>query len=308
MQIVVSPYPLTPREAPAMAALLLARRVVTLLPAPLDGNGDARSAIAAAGRVPTYREFMKSWAWAERLWVSGLIAGHVDGSTPAEDMFDVARRIGDDAALAPLREFSHERLYEDERQYLGAVAADLLKGGPDPGICVPLAAGLDRFASRHGMSVARAHPASVAQKVEAHLARDSETVVAPILLQASAERLLHAREVLHESLRRVWSRGDAWKGGGWKSAWAEYASAFDQRRAEVFEDSNEDEVRAVEGAAAITMMTLPGDAVLRSSLSALATLGSGRRAEVSNPEDLPARYDPLDAAPVRAVVVKVLGR
>ena len=307
MRIVVSPYHLTTREAPAMAALLLGERVVTLLPAPLEGNGDAKSAIAAAGRVPTYREFMKSWAWAEPLWRAGLIVGHVEGSTPARDMFDVARRIGEDEALSPLREFSHERLYDDERHYLGALAADLLKGGPDPGISVPLSAGLDRFAARHGMMVARASATSVAQKAEARLASGMASVVVPILLQASAERLLHAREVLRGALAAVWAHAGGLDEDA-RGAWRGYAAAFDSAREEIFEDAREDDVRAVEGAATITLMTLPGDAVLRSSLSALAMLSGGRRGGVSNPENLPTRFDPLDAAEVPAMVVKVLGR
>lgn len=223
-------------------------------------------------------------------------------------MFDVARRIGEDESLGALREFSHQHLYDDERQYLGAVAADLLRGGPDPGISVPLAAGLDRFAARHGLTVARASATSVAQKAEALLATDTVTVVVPVLVQASAERLLHAREVLAPALRAVWAHHEAGERSGTKAAWNAYAEAFGRDRDEIFEDARGDDVRAVEGAASITLMTLPGDAVLRSSMSAVATLTGGRRAGVANPELLPACVDPLDHAAVPAMVVKVLGR
>jgi hypothetical protein len=44
------------------------------------------------------------------------------------------------------------------------VAADLLKGGPDPAITVPLAAGIDQFAMRHGAAVARSSPFSIARR------------------------------------------------------------------------------------------------------------------------------------------------
>jgi hypothetical protein len=60
MLIVASPYHLTTREPAAMAALLLARQVVTLLPTPLEGAGSSREAMAAARCVPTYRALVES--------------------------------------------------------------------------------------------------------------------------------------------------------------------------------------------------------------------------------------------------------
>jgi hypothetical protein len=300
MRIVVSPYHLTTREPAAMAALLLAREVVTLLPAPLDGSGSSSSALAAARRVPTYRAFVESWAWTQPLWQSGLLTSNIEGDSPAHDMFDVGQKIAAEEALGPLRQFTHEEFYDDERRYLGALAADLLKGGPDPGISVPLAAGLDRFGARHGMTIARSAPVSLAQKAEATLATQSSSAVVPILLQASAQRILHAREVLADALENLW---DAQPLDGLRI----FADTFARRREEVLEDCRNDEIRVVEGAANITLMTLPGDAVLRSSLTALAAMGPRRSHEVRNTENLPARYDHLDQTPIATLVVRPLG-
>ncbi|MBS0197974.1 MAG: hypothetical protein JSR77_14555 [Planctomycetes bacterium] len=300
MRIVVSPYHLTTREAPAMAALLFAREAVTLLPAPLDGAGDARSALAAAGRVATYRAFMESWAWLQPLWRAGVLVSGVQGETPVGDMWDVGERIAREEALSALRSFSHERMYEDEKQYLGALAADLLKGGPDPGISVPLAAALDRFASRHASIVARSEARSVAQRAELKLGVVAVSAIVPMLVQASAPRLMHAREVLADVLSRLHEQPNA-------AAWAAYAQAFELRREEVLEGCPDDEVRAIEGAASISLVTLPGDAVLRSSLEALAALGPRRARAAAEPATLPVLVDPLDAAPITAMVVRVLG-
>jgi len=52
MDALVSPYHFTTREAPVMAAVLLADRVFTLLPSP-NGEG-ATAARSAADRVPEY--------------------------------------------------------------------------------------------------------------------------------------------------------------------------------------------------------------------------------------------------------------
>ena len=300
MRIVVSPYHLTTREPAAMAALLLAREVVTLLPAPLDGSGSSSAALAAARRVPTYRAFVESWAWTQPLWKAGLLTSNIEGDTPAHDMFDVGQKIAAEEALGPLRQFTHEEFYDDERRYLGALAADLLKGGPDPGISVPLAAGLDRFGARHGMTIARSAPVSLAQRAEATLATQSGSAVVPIFLQASAQRIMHAREVLADALENLWE-------GPFLEGLRIFSDTFTRRHEELFEGARDDEVRVVEGAVNITLMTLPGDAVLRSSLTALAAMGPRRSYEARNSENLPARYDHLDQTPIATLVVRPLG-
>ncbi|MCA9287425.1 MAG: hypothetical protein KDA05_02505 [Phycisphaerales bacterium] len=55
MDIVVSPYHLTTREAPAMAALQLADRAITMMPTPFAGTAkrDVEGAVAAAERIVT---------------------------------------------------------------------------------------------------------------------------------------------------------------------------------------------------------------------------------------------------------------
>src|SRR5262245_35688305 len=109
MIIAVSPYHLTTREAPAMAALLLGERVVTMLPAP--AQADAAVAQQAAGRVPAYREFMRTWAWTAPLWEAGVIVSDLDGEGILADMRAVSGQVAREPHLAPLRRFMHDELY-----------------------------------------------------------------------------------------------------------------------------------------------------------------------------------------------------
>ena len=137
-----SAHTTSPRaEPPAIVALQLARQAVTMLPAPVD-RADLSEAHHAAGRVPAYLAFMKSWTWTAPLWRADVLAAEVEGQSAVGDMHEVFTQIARDEHLAPLRRFMHDGLLEDERNYLSALAADVLKGGPDPGISVPVMAGL----------------------------------------------------------------------------------------------------------------------------------------------------------------------
>ena len=195
MNVVISPYHLTTREPPAMAALLLAGRVTTFLPAPLQGN-DAESLGRAVEMSPRYLKFMDSWRWSARLWDEGIIARAFAKQTAEPDVRHVCGVLSADPHFASLRALVHDDLFDDEKRYLDAVAHDLLRGGPDPGVSLPVAAAMDRFACRHGMVVMRSHASSVAQRAEEKLARRFLAVAVPTVLQADAARFLALRDAL----------------------------------------------------------------------------------------------------------------
>ena len=329
MLVAVSPYHLTTREPAAAAALLLADRVVTLLPAPFSGLRQA--AEEAAHCIPKYLDFVMSWQWSVPLWEAGVIRAQVNGDAgPAADVRAAFEEIAADERYACLRSLMKPEVFEADDAYLEAVARDLLKGGPDPGITVPVAAGLDRFAIRHGAAVARSAPASVVQKAEEMLGDRLFTVVVPILLQASAERLLEARELLEPELEGLREAIDARfasglsAGGGRPSAGlteaaAAYIRAFERLRGDLLSPVEDDDARIIEAAAAITAMSLPADAVLTSSVSALRTLSpaltrvAGRpsplQANVSGRPQIPVSTPKALASPrVLTLMVRVLGR
>ncbi|MFZ4573966.1 MAG: hypothetical protein ACOYN0_06185 [Phycisphaerales bacterium] len=313
MKIVVSPYHLTTREAPALAALLLADEVITLLP--MGPSGGREGAREVAERSASYRELVRSWAWAEELWRSGLLRGEIDAQSAVGDVRAAAGEISDDPWLSSLRPLMHDRLFEDERGYLNALAADILKGGPDPGITVPVAAGLDRFAARAGAFVSRAHPVSLAQKAEFGLLQDRMTIIIPVLLQADASRLAIAREVLRAPLavlRAALDGCEASRGGArgaqaddLQNAAADYAAAFEKCMGEVSRGSNDDDVRLVAGGVALTCGSLPADAVLRASLRALTAVSRNKGKALD--EERPAGLVKSPSRPVSVLCFKVLG-
>jgi hypothetical protein len=284
MDLVVSPYHLTTREPAALAAMLLADRVITMLPTPLEGKawGDVRG---AAERVPRYMEFMQSWRWTIPLWKAGVIVPGLDGQEAVGDLRAVCERIDRDERLAPLRALMKAGLFEDHELYLDAVARDLLKAGPDPGITVPVAAGMDMFALRHGAMVARSDPSSVVQKAEAELGSQAFAAAVPVLLQADGEWILEVREMLKaplQQLRRAFDRAIEQVGSEATAADVRailagpakaYADAFESQREEILAGGPDDEVRVTDGTVMLTGLLLPMDCVLESSLAAMRSIG-----------------------------------
>ncbi|MEZ6232619.1 MAG: hypothetical protein R3B68_00365 [Phycisphaerales bacterium] len=332
MDIVVSPYHLTTREAPAMAALQLADRVVTMMPTPFAGTTkrDVEGAVAAA---PKYMAFMESWRWAAPLWEAGVLAPNVDGLDAAADVREAFDRIGADARYADLRPLMKPHVFEHERDYLQAIAGDVLKGGPDPAISVPVAAGMDRFAARHGLAVARAFPSSVSQKAEARLGTRLGAFAVPFLAQGAAERILDLRDELGDVLDDLRvavaalteSGGTSLSGptggpmtgpmGDIEIAARAYARAFDDLRDDLCALADPDEPRVVPATLAVSVVRLPGGAVLDASVAAMRAVGMGSRrratgnghAAVAEGSTLPSVWDP-DVAPVVTLVFKVIGR
>ena len=328
----LSPYHLTTREPAAMLALALARRVVTMIPTPTDDAGGLAgfSATQVAKAVPSYRKFVESWAWSTPLWDENVLQASHRGQTAVDDMWAVTEHIEQEANLLTLRHFLKHGGFADPASYLHAVAADLLKGGPDPGISLPVVAGLDRFATRMGLVVVRSRPQSLAQQAELRLAQSLCSFAVPLFMQASAERMLHYREVLKRELaglREVMAtiakdaidpRGDGPMVLGEQLAELHEASAVLQEqyaalRDELCEDSEDDDVRLVEGFVSISAVRLPWDAALTSSVQAFAAAGNATvpvapaRDGVST-QQLPELHDGVRGKHFVSLLVKPMGQ
>jgi hypothetical protein len=322
MRVAVSPYHLTTREPAAVTAFLLGSSVVTMLPAPLSG-GERERAERVAFRVPRYLDFMESWRWTVPLWSEGVIGAEWDGDVAADEVRAVWDLIAGDERLRPLRGLMRPQAFASDEAFLDAMAADLLKGGPDPSFTVPVAAGLDRFASRHGIVVVRSEPVSLVQKAEERLGRRVFVVAIPVLLQASAHGFLAARGLLEEeldglrsaiaALADVAERGDS-NGHisaaerGLSVASKAYAGAFEANREAILrpEGRDEDDVRTVDGMVTITGMFMPMDAALVSSLSAVRTLAPSLGSAQASSSSLPVPVK--QARDVFTLLVKVMGR
>lgn len=298
-----------------MAALALASRVVTVLPGTSTGEDTARA-------LPAFSRFMKSWTWTVPLWKAGLLTTDLDGRSPEHDIWDATRSIERDAAYLPLRHFFHQHDHEDPRTYLTALANDLMKGGPDPGISLPVAAGLDRFAARTRCVVARAAASSLAQRAEASLAAPVASLVVPIFVQASAVRILHYREVLEDQIARFSSSIDRLSHSledakalpallrDAQAAAAALTAAFDHSRNDLLMSAADDDVRPVEGAVSIAAVSLPADAVFASSVRAVEHLAPPAPAVAAGiaTTTLPALRDELAGRRLLSLVVRPLGR
>lgn len=311
MIVAVSPYHLTTREIPAMVAMLLASRVVTVMPG-VDAAGAAKARSAGLS-VAGYVRFVETWAWSLPLWRSGVVTSAHAGLDAGADIRRCCEQIENDERLAALRPFMRPGMAGDTDAYLAAVARDVLKGGPDPAISVPLAGGLDRFATRIGAVVARAEATSVAQRAEAAMATTVTAVVVPALIRASGDRLELAREVLEAPLQGLRSAILASIAGEGEErvlkralldAAGTYTRAFEAASVELV-DSRDEECRCVAGPVSLTFARLPGDAALASSALAARTVLGGKPA--AGTSVLPAlRNDPATGT-VAAMYVRAVG-
>ncbi len=382
-----------------MVSLLLADRVVTLLPSPMgpasaafsrstasathasasgtdhgagagvgetggvggvgdEGDSPTRSrrarAEALAAELPRYRAFMRSWEWLVPLWQRGVVRGELAGLSPVDDAREACRvltRHGGMGRYAPLASLMRPDLFDDEAHYLDTLAHDLNRAGPDPGVTVPVHAGLDWFAIRAAAAararaaadgcgtasdasltpilVARPEPASVAQQAETRLALPVVAFAMPMLVRAGARTILMARDHLQGPLAALRGAIGAAADGlaldesalpALTRGAREYASAFQDVRTRLIDEDecDDNDVEMMEGTAKVSIVSLPADAVLESSLIAMQRMmpvmqggagggGCGGGGGADQPQAL-AHRTPHAGARVLAAVVKVLGR
>lgn len=301
-----------------MASLLLADRVFTLVPASID-NPDPHASREAAARSPWYSRFVETWSWTVPLWEDRVLASGCNDDDLAAEMRCVAERLQNDEQFAPLRPLLRDQLYDSDHTYLSSLGADLVKGGPDPGITVPLSTALDRFARRHECCVARAQAVSVVQRAEMEFATEVFAIALPVLLQGSADLLLAAREALEPQLRALRAHIEnlttlrdpqASAASDLSRLAGEYARAFDEHAHE-FEGTLKDEIRAVIGSVVVTGVSMPADVVLRSSLVAVEKLGAPlarpRDKSVRETTTLPMPVRSADAGSVVSLVIRPMG-
>ncbi len=302
MDAVISPYHLTTREAPALVALLLCDRAVTLLPVPRSGlRGDAES---LAHIAPRYARVVDSWRWTIPLWNEGVLESGNNGHEPGDDVRAVHHEVFENPAWAALRPVIESALADEPADSIEALAHDLLRGGPNPALCIPVAAGLDRFASRHGLFVARSTATSLSQKFEEDSGRVLGGITIPVILQGRGERLVDARRALEPELADLRVAFAAMAAGAGRErlreAGAAYRSAFEHHR-DAFVEPEDDEIRVIVGEASVRLIEMSCDAALCASERASRLLLRNVKTEPQ---------DGLVAVAGRTVslVVRVIGR
>ncbi len=297
-----------------MAALVLADSVVTLVPQPPTGT--SRTDVRAAVRnSPRYLRLMESWRWSSPLWNSGVISSGVDDEEAACELAGVYESIASEDALAglrPLTRGARERAAEDADKALDHIAGDLLRGGPDPGINIPIAAALDRFAARHGLCVVRAGATSIAQRAETRLGTKLFSIAMPLLVRAGGGRVQLLRNDLgteladlRESIADVLYAEPVARDANSHTANVDaisdaaetYAAAFRRWAIEWAKGDDENAERICGGYVSITGMLMPADCVLRASQAAIHALsGNTPRIEFGHAD----KSEP----PVRVLMVR----
>ena len=319
MNVALSPYHLTSHEPAALAALLLCNRAATFLPTPAAGVSRENVQLALR-RSPRYERLLESWRWSVPLWRAGVLASLENGDDPAADVRAAAQRAQKDSACAGVQPFLHERLFDSPapgrggapddglpHRSLDLLSADILKGGPDPGISIPVAAGLDRFAARHhfvavrsgGQSVRTAggssgHTRSIArtvvQRAERMLSPALATIAVPVFVQASALTLLacrHAaqpqRTLLAAALNETGQQHPTGAANGHdaaqrvRKAAAAFGLAFDTFAADLRGKDDDSGRQVLTGFVRLSVTRLPLDAALSAACVAARTLRGGAR-------------------------------
>lgn len=303
MDLAVSPYHLTLREAPAMAALLLAERVVTMLPAPasIRSAGDLKSVARSA---PRYHDLLSSWDELSALWLTGVVVPEYCGESPIRDVLDALEAIRTDPRYEALRRFVDIDRFAGDDRSMEALASDLLRGGPDPAMTVPMASGLDAFASRNDLVVVRGPASSVAQRAELKLASERFRVALPMIVQSKADVFERAREALSEqrALLGTTMRAafDADCSDAVRTAGDAFSSAFGDVQEDLCRVVRSDDISVRVEMLSIRGVTLPVDAVLRSSLVAARSFTRGDSTKTST-----ALATSIDRglAPVNALII-----
>lgn len=201
MLITISPYDLTSRAPSAMAALLLADEAATLVPAPLDAP-DGPSHDAGSGvLLVNLGVLIAKWAWSLPLWRAGVVSPGLGGVALLEEVERVRASILGGAGDSALRRIVER--YDragDAPNFYDAISRDILRSGTEPGVSVPIAVALERFAGATGSLLARAPAASITERIEERGVRGLMGVAVPCVLGASGEGLLIARQLLAPAL------------------------------------------------------------------------------------------------------------
>lgn len=273
-----------------MLALTLGSSVVTLLPKPAAG-ASRESVREAVDQAPRYLRLMESWRWSGPLWDADVISSVIDDDDSAAELarvYESIRNQDELSSLRPLTRSAEEKAAKPFRA-LDALADDLLRGGPDPGINIPITAALDRFALRHRLCVVRATTASIAQRAEARLGKRVCAFSLPMLIRAGGGRILRLRSELAGPLERLRSAlveagAAAVASDGCApasvieetgAACAEFAKAFGEWAPDNARGDDENDQRVTAGYLGVSVVVMPADAALRSSRAAVRAIGVG---------------------------------
>lgn len=201
LELVLSPYDLTARSAAAVAACVLADRVITLMPGPGKDLPKDPAALARRG-TPAFERLAEAWDWSGPLWRSGAIIAGMNGDAVAESVR--SQRIGiersaDLGVLASL--IRRTDAGEDDGARFDAICRDLVTGGINPSVTVPMGAAVESFASERGVTLVRGASKSLTGRIEKSGERVVFRMSMTCVIEADASDLVALRSAVGESAR-----------------------------------------------------------------------------------------------------------
>lgn len=203
MRLTVSPYDLTHRAPGALAALLLADAAATIVP--LARPWTAGDPETAAEESPSFARLLETWRWTAPLWRAGIL-GPTDavGHMGASLVEAAARAIADATALPALaRVAGGSAAIPDRARFVETLCMDIVRGGRNPALSVPVAAALERFAADAGWPLVLCPTGSVVGGIEQKLATPFIGINLPAPVAAGGEIILILRDRLASELDSV---------------------------------------------------------------------------------------------------------
>ena len=201
LELVLSPYDLTARSAAAVAACVLADRVITLMPGP--GKDLPRDPAALARRgTPAFERLAEAWGWSGPLWRSGAIVAGMDGDGVAEAVRAARAGIERSAEMGVLASLiKRTDAGEDDGARFDAICRDLVTGGINPSVTVPLGAAVESFAAGRGVTLVRGASKSLIGRIEKSGERVVFRMSMACVTEADATDLVALRASVDESAR-----------------------------------------------------------------------------------------------------------
>ncbi len=196
--VAISPYELASPSPGAAVALLLADVAITLVPSPAIASESE-----SLEQCPRFAQLLGRWQWTRSLWDAGVLSAELDEAHPVEDVHDACQDIQSEPSHAVIRAILPSGLVDDRRARLDTLCNDLIRGGVDPGVVIPVSVGLERFAARHDLPIVRSPANSAVTTLEQRDTAALSRFALPCMLGASGRTILAAREHLASELEDV---------------------------------------------------------------------------------------------------------
>ncbi len=198
LDLVISPYDISARSAAAVSACWLGDRVVTLLPAPSrPGDGGGAPAVRAS---PAMARLAESWDWSAALWKAGVLVAGAGADAVSEAVLRELGTMRADPRMAPLRLLLDRAEPAESEKWFDSVCRDLVLGGSNPAVSVPLASAMENFASGHDLAMFRLQVSSLVGRLERASSKAVFRFTALTLIEADAGDLVMLRSAMSESL------------------------------------------------------------------------------------------------------------